>query len=41
MFDIGVQAILDEKLTLEASGRQQVSGDQHETTGLLSVGVKF
>jgi len=41
MFDLGVQATFSDKLTLGASGRQQVGGDQYQTTGLFSVGVKF
>jgi outer membrane autotransporter protein len=41
MFDLGVQATFAEKLTLGVSGRQQVGGDQYQTTGLFSVGVKF
>lgn len=41
MFDLGVQATFGGKLTLGVSGRQQVGGEQYQTTGLFSVGVKF
>jgi outer membrane autotransporter protein len=41
MFDLGVQATFGSKLTLGVSGRQQIGGDQYQTTGLFSVGVKF
>jgi hypothetical protein len=41
VFDLGVQATFGGKLTLGVSGRQQVGGDQYQTTGLFSVGVKF
>jgi outer membrane autotransporter protein len=41
MFDLGVQATFGGKLTLGVSGRQQVGGDQYQTTGLFSVGVRF
>jgi outer membrane autotransporter protein len=41
MFDLGVQATFDNTLTLGVSGRQQVGGDQYQTTGLFSVGMKF
>jgi hypothetical protein len=41
MFDLGVQATFGGKLTLGGSGRQQVGGEQYQTTGLFSVGVRF
>jgi autotransporter-associated beta strand protein len=41
MFDLGVQATFGNKLTLGVSGRQQVGGDQYQTSGLFSVGVRF
>ncbi len=41
MFDLGLQATFSDKLTLGVRGHQQVGGDQYQTTGLFSVGVKF
>ena len=41
MLDLGAQATFGNKLTLGVNGRQQVGGEQYQTTGLFFVGVRF